>query len=446
MNLSILLLFLPASACLFWIVMNFFVSRRTSTFWVLTALSVVLMLFFVADAIYATPGMSPDVVVYSHLITLFTGPCVLPLIWMYFDRLRNHRRFRPLQFLWVLVPFSLVFAALALTTVIGKESVAAFLTDLYAKGPSVAPSYKGSLVWYYYVWASVSFRIAVGLELTIALVYFLVYYFNGKIRIPHMIGFLRSGESIRVLELQLFNMIIPGLFVLTKVAIFKNVLEAYPWIAIVQSIFITFGFFVFIFCGLFGEKEKITLVQAKHIMLYNYNAAIKGPIIEIMMEELLDEAEQDALIRFREKVGENLQLETMTPGEITAVKEKLFSSVAGSWDDSLLTRFQNLMVNEQLFLHPSLSLQDVAERLHTNKTYISKLVNNTYNLGFPELLNTLRIDYAEQYLLNHRDAKQSEVAKACGFHSASSFNNMFKKITGVTPKVWLASNDRQNNA
>ena len=444
MNLSILLLFLPAAACLFWIVMNFFVSRRTSTFWSITLLSACLMLFFVADAIYATPGMSPDVVVYSHMITLFTGPCVIPLLWMYFDRLRWHRHYRPLQYLWVLVPFSLLFAAMALTSVIGKTAVADFLSDLYANGPSVAPKYKGNLVWYYYVWASVSFRIAVGVELAIALVYFLVYLFKHKIRIAHLIGFLRNGEPVKVVELQLFNMIIPGLFVLSKVVIFKNVLEAHPWIAVAQSVFIAISYFIFAFCALYGEKEKITLVQAGHIMLYNYNTAIKGPAIEMMMEELLDEAEQDALLRFREKVGETLQLDALTPTEINAVKEKLFASVAGSWDDSLLTRFQNLMVNEQLFLQPSLSLQDVAERLHTNKTYISKLVNNTFNLGFPELLNTLRIDYAEQYLLNHREAKQSDVARACGFLSASSFNNVFKKITGVTPKVWLASNDKSN--
>ena len=74
------------------------------------------------------------------------------------------------------------------------------------------------------------------------------------------------------------------------------------------------------------------------------------------------------------------------------------------------------------------------------------MVNNTYNLGFPELLNTLRVDYAEQYLLSHRDAKQEEVALACGFLSASSFNNIFKKITGVTPKVWLVSADRKTPA
>ena len=74
---------------------------------------------------------------------------------------------------------------------------------------------------------------------------------------------------------------------------------------------------------------------------------------------------------------------------------------------------------------------DVADRLHTN-----------YNLGFPELLNILRVDYAEQYIRAHTDANQEEIAKACGFLSASSFNSTFKRITGYTPKVWAARGSR----
>ena len=35
-------------------------------------------------------------------------------------------------------------------------------------------------------------------------------------------------------------------------------------------------------------------------------------------------------------------------------------------------------------------------------------------------------------------ASQEEIAKACGFLSASSFNGTFKRITGVTPKVWAS--------
>ena len=88
-----------------------------------------------------------------------------------------------------------------------------------------------------------------------------------------------------------------------------------------------------------------------------------------------------------------------------------------------------------------MTLVDVAEKLHTNKTYVSRLVNNTYEMPFPDLINTLRVDYAEQYISAHRDARQNEIAQACGFSSASSFNNIFKKVTGMTPKIWLATSE-----
>jgi len=108
-------------------------------------------------------------------------------------------------------------------------------------------------------------------------------------------------------------------------------------------------------------------------------------------------------------------------------------------EESLRIRFEDLIVSEQLFLKQGVRLADIATMLDTNRTYVSRLVNNTYNMSFSDYINTLRIDYAEQYLLHHRDAKQTDIATACGFPNASAFNNVFKKITGVTPKIWLAT-------
>ena len=108
-------------------------------------------------------------------------------------------------------------------------------------------------------------------------------------------------------------------------------------------------------------------------------------------------------------------------------------------EESLRIRFEDLIVSEQLFLKQGVRLADIAAMLDTNRTYVSRLVNNTYNMSFSDYINTLRIDYAEQYLLHHRDAKQTDIATACGFPNASAFNNVFKKITGVTPKIWLAT-------
>lgn len=108
-------------------------------------------------------------------------------------------------------------------------------------------------------------------------------------------------------------------------------------------------------------------------------------------------------------------------------------------EEDLRIRFEDLIVTEQLFLKQGIRISDIASMLETNRTYVSRLVNNTYNMSFSDYINTLRIDYAEQYLMHHKDAKQSDIAAACGFPNASAFNNVFKKITGVTPKIWLAT-------
>ena len=108
-------------------------------------------------------------------------------------------------------------------------------------------------------------------------------------------------------------------------------------------------------------------------------------------------------------------------------------------EEYLKIKFEDLIITEKLFLRQGIRLSDIASMLETNRTYVSRLVNNTYDMSFSDYINTLRIDYAKQYLLNHRDAKQSDIATACGFPNASAFNNVFKKTTGVTPKIWLAT-------
>ncbi|MCF0175214.1 MAG: helix-turn-helix transcriptional regulator [Bacteroidales bacterium] len=106
---------------------------------------------------------------------------------------------------------------------------------------------------------------------------------------------------------------------------------------------------------------------------------------------------------------------------------------------ALRSRFEDLMIGQQKFLTSGLTLTDVAEMLNSNKTYISRLVNSAYGISFPEYLNNLRIDFAKLYIANNRNSKQDEIAVACGFPNASSFNSTFKKVTGVTPRIWLAT-------
>ncbi|MBO4466037.1 MAG: helix-turn-helix transcriptional regulator [Bacteroidales bacterium] len=436
-NLLILLLFLPSASVLGWLLLNFMVARRTSTYMVVQWLMFTLFLFFTADAIYSIPGIPSEFLVYSHLVTVFSAPCVFPIIWLYFDRLRYGRKFKAVHFFWTLIPVSLTLTAVSLTDTIGAAQLAPFLTELYENGTVILENYAGTAFGHYYAWCHTIFRIAIVGELLFAVVYLMIYVVQEGVRFKNFHNYFVHDNPIRVIELQIYVLIIPAIFVLIKVLFTKPFLDTHLWLSISLNVLISVSTFFFNRDAWFGARKTITRTQAKHVMMYNYHPSIKGPIKEIMVEELLEDVDQDFLLRLQDRVGDRLQhAQSMTPREMNAVKDILFGSAGNPWDDSLLTRFQTVMLNEQLFLQPSLSLQDIAERLHTNKTYISKLVNNTYNLSFPEFLNTLRIDYAQQYIRNHPNAKQEEIARASGFLSASTFNNIFRKITGLTPKMW----------
>lgn len=101
----------------------------------------------------------------------------------------------------------------------------------------------------------------------------------------------------------------------------------------------------------------------------------------------------------------------------------------------LSTDFQRLVIEHSAFLEPHLTVTEVARRLQTNKTYVSKLVNELYGMPFPDLINTLRIRHAQAYREEHPGARQQELAAACGFSSVSFFNRVYKKVTGVPPGI-----------
>ena len=107
-------------------------------------------------------------------------------------------------------------------------------------------------------------------------------------------------------------------------------------------------------------------------------------------------------------------------------------------EESMDAAFEKLMLDKKLFLNRDLSLSFVAGSLRMEKNALADYMESTYGMSFISYLNMLRVDYAEQYILDHDDATQQEIAAACGFSSASAFNTAFSKLTGVTPKIWKA--------
>ena len=125
-------------------------------------------------------------------------------------------------------------------------------------------------------------------------------------------------------------------------------------------------------------------------------------------------------------------------------RKRKIAAEAQPEDDStlradMMEQMLELIGEKKLFLRKDLHLEDIAQELATNKTYISLLVNNLSGTKFTDLVNGLRISHAQQLMLEHPDMLLADVADASGFSSRSAFFRNFKAQTGMTPMEWLES-------
>ena len=83
-----------------------------------------------------------------------------------------------------------------------------------------------------------------------------------------------------------------------------------------------------------------------------------------------------------------------------------------------------------------LRLDDIAQELASNRTYISTLLNSVSGVKFSTLINGYRIAHAQKMLLEHPDILVDVVAEESGFSSRTAFFRNFKIHTGMTPSEW----------
>lgn len=392
--------FLPTGACLFWIVFYCLGASKTSSFYVTVTLLFCLGAYLIAP---------------KHVLALLTGPSLIPLMMHYLDRIRLDENPPFYKMLWIVIPtvlFTIGVIQIRFAPPVELEAHKAVLRSVY--------------------------HVVLMVELAIFVSYLIFNMVRKKYRPwKNLFGFLFKHQSITLVELQYCILSLCTIFFLF---IALPALDPYE-IPIAPALFAS-CVFLFAYVALAGTRQRITLKELGNLIRYNYSKKNKGEIIESTIMSLLPEADTLSLIRIRDRIGDQLPTGAKEAYEESLNDQRVPSVTDGWHNNPLLDSFQKEVIKKKMFLKPGLSLQEVADVLGTNKTYVSKLVNNAYSMGFPELLNILRIDYAEQYLQSHQDAKQTEMAQACGFISASSFNSIFKKITGQTPKLWIASRSK----
>lgn len=85
-----------------------------------------------------------------------------------------------------------------------------------------------------------------------------------------------------------------------------------------------------------------------------------------------------------------------------------------------------------------ISVKHIANALYVSESYVSKVFSKKLGYSFREYINTLRIQKA-QALLRDTDLQILQVMAACGFQNQSSFNRVFRQISGTAPKQYRSN-------
>ena len=112
-----------------------------------------------------------------------------------------------------------------------------------------------------------------------------------------------------------------------------------------------------------------------------------------------------------------------------AASHKIHQNELKEIEKNLKTYFNK----ERPWLDPQLNIWDVAKEIGTNRSYISKVVNDNVGCNFNQFVNKYRIKEAKKLLNKTPEIPISEISDLAGFGSLNSFIRIFKNSESCTP-------------
>ena len=136
-----------------------------------------------------------------------------------------------------------------------------------------------------------------------------------------------------------------------------------------------------------------------------------------------------------------MQNHTVFDLEMDEQKEK--DIVPKSYNSNRLNeKLTELFVKEAIYKNPDLKITHLSEKLHTNRTYISKHINTQYSCTFNDFVNRYRIEEAKKLLSDESSQNFSlnYISEKSGFGSMGTFMRVFREFEGITPGQYREKN------
>lgn len=101
-------------------------------------------------------------------------------------------------------------------------------------------------------------------------------------------------------------------------------------------------------------------------------------------------------------------------------------------EEAVAVKIIELLELQKVYHEQNYGRTELAQELGVAETLISKVINLHFKKSLPQLLNEYRVEDAKR-MLRETDASVQIVAEDVGFNSSSSFNRVFRDISGISP-------------
>jgi len=204
---------------------------------------------------------------------------------------------------------------------------------------------------------------------------------------------------------------------------------------------------------------SILLVVCFIIIRYKYVAVVpSASIVQTIQEqipaekisltgvtEIVVEIEPiPAFITIMQNPEENVLIESLAEEVIAAPSSHVRrTQLSTNEHREIMDKLEQHLQRTRIFTDADLNMDKLAGSVGISKYHLSEALNSYASKSFYQFINEMRIERAIQQM-QFMSSKALPVnvltlAFDCGFKAKSSFNQYFKKITGLTPTAYLRS-------
>lgn len=111
---------------------------------------------------------------------------------------------------------------------------------------------------------------------------------------------------------------------------------------------------------------------------------------------------------------------------------------ANELDETLSQQVVDLFASSKPYLDEGLTLTKLADQLNTSRNQLSSVINAKFGSNFYMFVNKYRVEEVKRLIADpgNRNYTLLSLAYQAGFPSKSSFQEIFKKFTGMTPSEY----------